>query len=99
MIRAGFFCSEAVKVSPNLRAALGFIKYSNDSDALDAFLSKETSLHDLDVEAARVISMCTNTQIDIDEDAEAVDVCKAVQDMNNKARLAGKQKGLTGRPS
>ena len=24
-----------------------------------------------------------------------VDVCKAVQDMNNKARLAGKQEGLT----
>ncbi len=83
------------KFQSNLRAVLGFIKYSNDSDALGAFLSKETSLHDLDVEAARVISMCTNTQIDIDENAEVVDVCKAVQDMNNKARLAGKQEGLT----
>ena len=29
--------------------------------------------------------MCTNTQIDIDEDAEVVDVCKAVQDMMDKA--------------
>ena len=37
--------------------------------------------------------MCTNTQIDIDEDAEVVDVCKAVQDMNNKARQEGEQKG------
>ena len=78
------------KFQSNLRAVLGFIKYSNNSDALDAFLSKESSLHNLDAEAARVISMCTNTQIDIDEDTEVVDVCKAVQDMNNKAE----QKGL-----
>ena len=81
------------KFQSNLRAVLGFIKYSNDSDALDAFLSKESSLHDLDVEAARVISMCTNTQIDIGEDAEVIDVCKAIQDMNNKARQDGKQEG------
>ena len=67
------------KLQTNLRGVLGFIKYSNDSNALDAFLSKESSLHDLDVEAARVISMCTNTQIDIDEDAEVVDVCKEIQ--------------------
>ncbi len=50
------------KFQSNLRAVLGFIKYSNDSDALGAFLSKESSLHDLDVEAARVIGVCTNTE-------------------------------------
>ena len=81
------------KFQSNLRAVLGFIKYSNDSDALDAFLSKESSLHDLDVEAARVISMCTNTQIDIDEKAEVVDVCKAVQEMTEKAKLKGWEEG------
>ena len=82
------------KFHSNLRAVLGFIKYSNDSEALDAFLSKESSLHNLDIEAARVIGVCTNTQIDIDEDAEVVDVCKAVQDMNNKAKQEGRLETL-----
>ena len=77
------------KLQSTLKAVLGFIKYSSDSDALDAFLSKEEILHALDVEAARVISVCTNTQIDIDEDSEVVDVCKAVQDLTNKARQEG----------
>ena len=82
------------KLQTNLRGVLGFIKYSNDSEALNTFLSRESSLHNLDVEAARVISMCTNTQIDISEDAEVVDVCKAVQDMNNKARQDGRLEAL-----
>ena len=72
---------------------LGFIKYSNDSGALDAFLSKESSLHDLNAEAARVIGVCTNTEIAIDEDAEVVDVCKAVQEMTEKAKLKGWEEG------
>ncbi len=52
---------------------------------LDAFLSKESSLHDLDIEATRVISVCTNTEIIID-DSEVIDMCKTVQDMTDKAR-------------
>ena len=82
------------KFQSNLRAVLGFIKYSSDSDALDAFLSKESSLHNLDVEAARVIGVCTNTEIAIDDNSEVVDVCKAVQDMNNKAKQEGKLEAL-----
>ena len=66
---------------------MGFIKYSNDGDELDAFLSKECGLQALDIEAARVIRECTNTNIQFDEKAEVVDVCKAVQEMNEKARL------------
>ncbi len=75
------------KFHSSLRSVLGFIKYSNDSDELDAFFSKERGLRTLDVEAARVIRVCTNTNIQFDEKAEVVDVCKAVQEMNEKARL------------
>ena len=42
--------------------------------------------------------MCANIDIQIDEEEEVVDVCKAVQDMNEKARQEGLQEGLqTGR--
>ena len=74
------------KFQSNLRAVLGFIKYSSDRDALDAFLLEEDSLHDLDIEAARVIGVCTNTEIDIDDNSEVIDVCKAVQDMIQEGR-------------
>ena len=54
-------------------------------DELDAFLSGERELESLDVEAARVIKACTNTDIEIDEKAEVINVCKAVREMNEKA--------------
>lgn len=75
------------KFHTNLRAVLGFIKYSNDGEELDTFLLNESGLETLDVEAARVIKACTNTDIEIDEKAEVIDVCKAVREMNEKVRL------------
>ena len=54
-------------------------------DELDAFFSGERELESLDVEAARVIKACTNTDIEIDEKAEVINVCKAVREMNEKA--------------
>ena len=77
----------------NLGSVLGFIKYSNDSEELNTFLLKDDKLKKLDVEAARVIKACTNTDIHIDEGKEVVNVCKAVQDMNEKARREGLQEG------
>lgn len=68
-----------------MRAVLGFIKYSNDGEELEAFLSNESGLEALDVEAARVIRACTNTEIEIDEKAEVIDVCKAEREMKEKA--------------
>ena len=81
------------KFRSNLRAVLGFIKYSEDGNALDAFLAKESSLMALDVEAARVIKVCTKTELEFDENAEVVNVCKAEQEMKEKARQEGKQEG------
>ena len=52
---------------------------------------EDDRLKKLDVEAARVIKACTNTDIHIDEGKEVVNVCKAVQDMNEKARREGRQ--------
>ena len=37
--------------------------------------------------------MCTNIKIVIDENSEVVNVCKAVQDMQDKARQEGIQEG------
>ena len=81
------------KFHSSLRSVLGFIKYSNDGDELDAFLSKESGLKALDVEAARVIKAYANTEIEIDEKARVIDVCKAEREMREKARREGIQEG------
>ena len=62
-------------------------------DELNAFLSRESGLKALDVEAARVIRACANTEIEIDEKAKVIDVCKAEREMREKARLEGMQEG------
>ena len=84
---------DLARLHSSLRAVLGFIKYSDDGDELDAFLSKESGLRALDVEAARVIKACANTEIEIDEKAEVIDVCKAEREMREKARQEGRLEG------
>ena len=89
---------DLAKLRSSLRPVLGFIKYSKDSEELNAYLSKDSELKALDVRAARVIKVCANIDIQINEGEKVVDVCKAVQDMNEKARQEGLQEGLqTGR--
>ncbi len=73
------------RLRSSLRSVLGFIKYFNSSDELDAFFT--SGLRTLDVEAARVIKACANTEIEIDEKAKVIDVCKAEREMREKARL------------
>ena len=78
---------DLAKFQSDLGSVLGFIKYSNDEEALNNFLANDTSLKRLDREAAQVISVCTNTKIEIDEEKEEIDVCKAVDQMTKRARL------------
>ena len=79
------------KFHSNLRSVLGFIKYSNDREKLSAFLARESGLKALDVEAAKVIKACTNTNIQINKKERVIDVCKAVKEMNDIARQEGRE--------
>lgn len=81
------------KFQSSLRSVLGFIKYSNDSNALGTFLTDDEGLKRLDRDGAKVIRECTNTNITIDEREEVIDVCKAVQELNERARQKGIEEG------
>ena len=86
------------KLHSNLRSVLGFIKYSNDREELSAFLSRDSGLQALDVKAAKVIKACSNAKIQINEKERSMNVCKAVQEMNDIARQEGREEGrLEGR--
>lgn len=48
----------------------------------------------IEANAARVIKAVTNTPLDIPEDAEVIDVCKAVEEMINESEERGKLRML-----
>ena len=76
---------ELAKFSTSLREVMGYIKYSKDKKKLSEFL-KENPRMLIEANAARVIKAVTNTPLDIPEDAEVVDMCKAVEDMMNESK-------------
>ncbi len=43
----------------------------------------------MEANAARVIKAVTNTPLDIPDNAEVIDVCKAVEDMMNESKAEG----------
>ena len=48
----------------------------------------------LDADAARVIRTVTNTPVEIREEEEEVDMCKAIEEMMEDSRQEGIQKGI-----
>ena len=49
----------------------------------------------LEINAARVIQAITKVTIDLSEKTEEVDMCKAIEDMMQDSRAAGKAEGRT----
>lgn len=86
---------ELEKFSTSLREVMGYIKYSKDKKKLSEFL-KENPRMLIEANAARVIKAVTNTPLDIPEDAEVVDMCKAVEDMMNESKTKGAVEVLVG---
>ena len=86
---------ELAKFSTSLREVMGYIKYSKDKKKLSEFLKENTRML-IEANAARVIKAVTNTPLDIPEDAEVVDMCKAVEDMMNESKTKGAVEVLVG---
>nr|DAR26537.1 MAG TPA: winged helix-turn-helix domain protein [Caudoviricetes sp.] len=83
------------KFSTSLREVIGYIKYSKDKKRLTEFLTDNPRML-MEANAARVIKAVTNTPLDIPEDAEVIDVCKAVEDMMNESKAEGAVAVLAG---
>lgn len=74
---------------------MGYIKYSKDKTALSNFLTNNPRAC-MEVSAARVIQATTNTPIEIPEDAEVIDMCKAIDDMIKEGKAEGILETLAG---
>lgn len=76
------------KFSTSLREVMGYIKYSKDKNRLSEFLTDNPRML-MEANAARVIKAVTNTPLNIPDNAEVIDVCKAVEDMMNESKAEG----------
>lgn len=85
----GISVKELEHFQSTLYEVMGFIKYSKDKEKLRAFVMQNPNFVNLDQEAVRMITCCTNVKITMDE-TEEVNMCKAIDDMMEDAREEGR---------
>ena len=77
----------------DLKEVLKFIKHSADKHELKKLLDDNPGYQDIKRLAAQTISVCSNVKFDIPVGKEAVNVCKAIEDMKMDARNEGRSEG------
>ena len=87
---------ELDKFSTSLKEVMGYIKYTKDKEKLLEFLRTDTH-KTIEMNAARVIKMITNTPIEVSEEMEEIEMCKAIDDLilesESRGRMEGEKKG------
>lgn len=84
---------ELNKFSTSMREVMGYIKYSKNKEKLLDFL--RTDPHkSIEMSAARVIKTITNTPIEVSEEKEEIEMCKAIEDLIAESETRGEAKGM-----
>ena len=84
---------ELNKFSTSLKEVMGYIKYSKDKEKLMEFLRKDTH-KTIEMNVARVIKTITNTPIEVSEEMEEIEMCKAIEDLILEGEAKGEAKGM-----
>lgn len=80
------------KFQSSLKEVLSFIKYARDKDELKRVLDTDKSFRHLGREEVDVLNACVGAKIAVKEGEEAIDVCLAIQQMNEEAAQKAAQK-------
>ena len=77
-------------LSNNLRAIMGYSKYSQNPDELYEFVSKQAAMSRLDPVTADLINLTTHSKLDLSkyEEEGGVNMCKAIEIMKEDKRKA-----------
>ena len=78
-------------LSNNLRAIMGYSKYSQNPDELYEFVSKQETMSRLDPVTADLINLTTHSKLDLskyEEEGGGVNMCKAIQIMQEGKKRA-----------
>lgn len=78
------------KFHSSLREVLSFIKYSKNKEQMSRLIEENsTRFCRMEREAVAVINLFTGTNIEIREEEEVIDMCKAWEDMGEEKRAEG----------
>lgn len=80
------------KFQSSLKEVLSFIKYARDKDELKKVLDADESFRHLGREEVDVLNACVGAKIAVKEGEEAIDVCLAIEQMNEEAAQKAAQK-------
>ena len=77
-------------LSNNLRAIMGYSKYSQNPDELYEFVSKQAAMSRLDPVTADLINLTTHSKLDLSkyEEGGGVNMCRAIEIMKEDKRKA-----------
>ena len=77
-------------LSNNLRAIMGYSKYSQNPDELYEFVSKQAAMSRLDPVTADLINLTTHSKLDLSkyEEQGGVNMCRAIEIMKEDKRKA-----------
>ena len=84
---------EIEKLQSSLREVFYFLKYAGDWKKLEKILEDDERFQSLETEAATVIRELTNTEIEIKEEQEEQNMCKAIEQMKENQRKIGLEDG------
>jgi predicted transposase YdaD len=84
---------EIDKFKTNLREVMLFIKYSKDKNKLNELLTGDEKFKSMDRNAAEVINTVTGSGLKLKDKEDTIDMCKAIEDMMNDSRSAGRSEG------
>ena len=80
------------KFSTSMRDVIGYIKYSKNKNKLLEFLRADTH-RSIEMNAVRVIKTITNTPIEVSEEEEGIEMCKAIEDLIAESEARGRAEG------
>mgnify|MGYP002762337831 FL=1 len=83
---------ELRKFQSSMREVLNFIKYSKDKRRLAQIMQADAErFKHMEREAVQLLNLVTGAEMEMDEEEEVVNMCKAIQDMRKEERELGQQ--------
>jgi carbamoylphosphate synthase small subunit len=77
------------KFHTNLKEVLGYVKYANNKEQLENYISQDQEFQKLDRDAVNVINSCTGSNITLEKGAVKVDTCQAIKDIREEGMVSG----------
>ena len=77
----------------SIRQLFEVLKNANDKEKMQEVLQNDEKFSNVDRETVEAINLFAGTDIDIDEEDEVIDMCKAWEEQKNEGREEGRKEG------